>query len=518
MKQPFSLYLSILSVLIPCFFAGCFSSQSIRRSPYYLQPPPGGVAINDSVWYDRTEVTNGDWNKYLHWIARVYGKEHEVYLTALPDTNVWERNSGAPLFGEPMFNGGMYLRHPAFRHYPVTGVSQQQAEDYSKWRSDRVYEELLVRHFVIIYNSNQTPENHFTIERFQRGEFETFNFVDPFLHYPVYRLPETFEFAEALHYDDSVQQVRRPLTLRNRRCHTSVHSAETTETADLYISVALPSMRPAGDPKCKRALRSRIINLRENASEWLAPYGITAEDNCLAMNLFSITRDALPPGSPNAWTGFRNVVTWRFFLHDSLFGAPVSDIDGNIYSTIHLAGSLWMAENLRTTRFSDGEAIPFVQRDSAWAVATGPAYGWHPDSTDWPRSITGAYYNRYAMETGTLCPAGWRIPSKQDWESIAQMYGGVTGGAMKLTGYSQWAPPNRGATNVTGFSAFGAGTRFPEGGFSHPGMHAFWWSTHRDSDRFYYAMALSYRKKVYEWMLAETNHGVNVRCIKNNNN
>ncbi len=89
-----------------------------------------------SFYMDETEVTNLDYLEYLFWLKRVYGESYpEVYKNALPDTLVWRDKLG---YNEPYVKN--YLRHPAYKNYPVVGVSWQQATDYCAWRTDRVNE------------------------------------------------------------------------------------------------------------------------------------------------------------------------------------------------------------------------------------------------------------------------------------------------------------------------------------------------------------------------------------------
>lgn len=94
-----------------------------------------------SFYMDETEVKNLDWLEYLYWINKVYGETYpEVYRKALPDTLVWRD----PLaFNEPYVQ--YYLRHPAYKDYPVVGVNWLQCVDFCNWRTDRVNEMILVR-------------------------------------------------------------------------------------------------------------------------------------------------------------------------------------------------------------------------------------------------------------------------------------------------------------------------------------------------------------------------------------
>ena len=95
-----------------------------------------------SFYMDETEVTNLMYLEYLDWIKRVFPPEDEqfrnIYNGVIPDTLVWRNRLG---YNEVMTNN--YLRHPAYREYPVVGVSWIQAVEFAKWRSDRVNEHIL---------------------------------------------------------------------------------------------------------------------------------------------------------------------------------------------------------------------------------------------------------------------------------------------------------------------------------------------------------------------------------------
>jgi len=143
-----------------------------------------------SFYMDRTEVTNLHWQEYMNWMKRVYYKTYpHVYKKCLPDTLAWRKSLG---YREKFVN--YYLRHPSYRDYPVVGVSWLQANDFCKWRTDRVNEAILVRegilkwHFADNANSqdgdigaaNDTkyekdfqskPENMFSTENYLNGNY-----------------------------------------------------------------------------------------------------------------------------------------------------------------------------------------------------------------------------------------------------------------------------------------------------------------------------------------------------------
>ena len=101
---------------------------------------PRRESVN-SFYMDETEVTNSAYREYLHWLARMYRDEPEVYMNALPDTTVWKTDKLG--YNEPYISS--YLRYSAFGEYPVVGVSWEQAVAYCKWRTDRVNEYLLIK-------------------------------------------------------------------------------------------------------------------------------------------------------------------------------------------------------------------------------------------------------------------------------------------------------------------------------------------------------------------------------------
>lgn len=120
-----------------------------------------------SFYMDETEVRNVDYREYLFWINRVYIDYPEVYRKALPDTLVWRRPMA---YNEPMVEN--YLRHPAYSEYPVVGVNHIQAQDYCKWRTDRVNEMILVNEGILEFDVNQQNENVFDTEAYLYGQYE----------------------------------------------------------------------------------------------------------------------------------------------------------------------------------------------------------------------------------------------------------------------------------------------------------------------------------------------------------
>jgi gliding motility-associated lipoprotein GldJ len=146
---------------------GTFTMGRISDDPMYeWNNIPRRVTI-PSFYMDETEVANVDYTEYLYWLNRVFGTSYpEVYRKALPDTLVWREKLG---YNEPLVE--TYLRHPAYRDYPVVGVTWTQASDYCLWRTDRVNEMLLVEWGVLELDPAQKDENNFNTESYLAGQY-----------------------------------------------------------------------------------------------------------------------------------------------------------------------------------------------------------------------------------------------------------------------------------------------------------------------------------------------------------
>ncbi len=93
-----------------------------------------------SFYLDQTEIANIHWLEYLHHIQR--DSSETFYLSALPDTTVWEKELA---FNTPYVSN--YLRYPGFRYYPVVGVSWNQAMDYCRWRTEAVNKQRAIEYY-----------------------------------------------------------------------------------------------------------------------------------------------------------------------------------------------------------------------------------------------------------------------------------------------------------------------------------------------------------------------------------
>jgi uncharacterized protein (TIGR02145 family) len=158
----------------------------------------------------------------------------------------------------------------------------------------------------------------------------------------------------------------------------------------------------------------------------------------------------------------------------------VTDIDGNIYKTVTIGTQVWFSENLRTTRYRNGDLIVTtipVTKDILSEVT--PKYQWAVNGDQSMVSVYGLLYTGYVVTDGRkLCPIGYHVPSDAEWRSLIDFLGGFTiaGGKMKEAGNNHWITPNTGADNSSGFLALPAGSRAAFGAFNDIGMVGWWWS------------------------------------------
>ena len=121
-----------------------------------------------SFYMDQTEVRNLDYLEYLYWLNRVFGVDYpRIIQKALPDTLVWRDKLA---YNEPLVE--YYLRHPAYRDYPVVGVNWLQARDYCSWRTDRVNEYLLVQYGILNHYPQQVNDDHFNTDAYLANQYD----------------------------------------------------------------------------------------------------------------------------------------------------------------------------------------------------------------------------------------------------------------------------------------------------------------------------------------------------------
>jgi hypothetical protein len=301
------LLIPILFLALAFIEAG-WSEDETATNYYLIQPPPGTVKIAKNFYCDQTEVGNIHWREYLYWEERVFGKNSKEYLAALPDTTVWLKQG--PCFNELYAD---YLRTRYYDQYPLVGISQKQATDFAKWRSDRAFERQLIELHKLSENQHQTRENHFTIESYFNGTYKSILPGKKVSYYPEYRLPDVQERVLILYYADSVNKAYfdncDKANCKQCKAHNYNLQAEISPCKSYFV-ISEPT-RNISDPICAAKNDNAIYNLRGNVSEWGFEPGIAFGGGWIDTKERIAKSDTFQINTPNAWTGFRNICEWK---------------------------------------------------------------------------------------------------------------------------------------------------------------------------------------------------------------
>ncbi len=197
-----------------------------------------------------------------------------------------------------------------------------------------------------------------------------------------------------------------------------------------------------------------------------------------------------------------------------IFGT-VSDIEGNIYPTVLIGNHWWMAENLRTATYANGEPIVNVTVNNTWSQLTSGAWCHYENNTA-SDAIYGKLYNWYTtVDPRGLCPSGWHVPTDAEWTVLQTYLGGniVAGGKLKAT--TGWNAPNGEATNESGFSGLSGGLRsYDNGAFSAVGGNGCWWSSTESSSTSAWSRLLNYNAGNASRYGTNKRYGLSVRCLR----
>jgi uncharacterized protein (TIGR02145 family) len=221
-------------------------------------------------------------------------------------------------------------------------------------------------------------------------------------------------------------------------------------------------------------------------------------------------------------------------------GSSISDIDGNTYPTVTIGNQVWMKENLKVSKYKNGNAITTGLSNSNWIASTSGAYSVYNDVSA-NNNTYGKLYNWYAVtDSRGLCPTGWHSPNNHEWNVLAInvdaaadtnfCHNGIctnpADAKMKSTGTIQsgnglWSIGNSDATNSSGFTGIPGGSRDFDGTYIGQGEFGAWWSTDSYSasaPRWGYSLPYDQCRNStrldFVGPTATNSYGFSVRCIK----
>ena len=109
---------------------------------------------------------------------------------------------------------------------------------------------------------------------------------------------------------------------------------------------------------------------------------------------------------------------------DSITFSDCVDRDGNVYKTVEIGDQVWMAENLKVTKYRDGTPITNVTDAATWGTLTTAAYCIYDNNAANEVDTYGALYNWYAVvDSRNIAPEGWHVPTDEEWKELEMALG-----------------------------------------------------------------------------------------------
>jgi uncharacterized protein (TIGR02145 family) len=210
--------------------------------------------------------------------------------------------------------------------------------------------------------------------------------------------------------------------------------------------------------------------------------------------------------------GLTNTTTRQVVVSDTPFtDTTVTDIDGNIYKIVNIGDQYWMAENLKVTRYRNGDVIPNVTNNNDWRIQNTGAYCSYGNNASYIETY-GLLYNWYVVnDSRNIAPEGWHIPTQSEWQTLINYLGGqqIASGKMKEIGTVHWHSPNIGATNESGFTALPGGYRDRNGSFRELTFLAEFWEK-----GFEFSWGLYSGGTSVSGTVRFNRDGISIRCVK----
>ena len=230
----------------------------------------------------------------------------------------------------------------------------------------------------------------------------------------------------------------------------------------------------------------------------------------------TIILQSCKPDEPDLPNNPLNGRTTAIFNPDLEY-STMNDIEGNSYKTIQIGDQIWMAENLRTTKYKNDEGIATTFSNELWGTTDVGLYCNYNNTENLDSIATyGRLYNWYAVNNeNSLAPEGWRVPTVNDWNTLIEYLGGdeIASNAMKEFGSTHWGDPYQ-STNSSGFTVLPSGRRYLTDDFSGISLYCTFWTSSAYNETVANFLYLYYfDSKV--WKASNYyNNGYAVRCIK----
>lgn len=199
-------------------------------------------------------------------------------------------------------------------------------------------------------------------------------------------------------------------------------------------------------------------------------------------------------------------------------GSFIDPRDGYEYPVVLIGNQLWMAENLKTTHYSNGDFIETTDPPTLIIKdEINPKYQWAFNGDESNVETYGRLYTWYVVtDPRGLCPTGWHMPTKAEWITLINYLGGWSdaGGLLKEQGTTHWVDPNIDATNQSGFTALPGGSRNDSEQFIFMGLGGYWWTFDEEVGDYAWGVFISHYQSEIIIMAYWKKAGLSVRCLK----
>jgi len=217
----------------------------------------------------------------------------------------------------------------------------------------------------------------------------------------------------------------------------------------------------------------------------------------------------MPPLNKNSIT----LMIMAFLMSCANLSAQIADRDGNNYNVVNIGKQEWMAENLNTSHFRNGDSIPEIEDAALWQTAGNqgkPAWCYYNNDSTLGKSYH-KLYNWYAvMDPRGLAPDGWHVPSMVEWADLMANLGGENIAGLQMKATKVWN-----GMNESGFTALPGGYRNYNAVFSHVRNIASWWSASESGATDAWSISLSNSNGAVGRSYDGKRVGLSVRCLRN---
>jgi len=314
------------------------------------------------------------------------------------------------------------------------------------------------------------------------------------------------------------------VTTTSAKCSGSVLSSTSSAVIDCGICWSTTT---------NPTINGNAASSLKNSGNYICTLSDLIPDISYHVRAYAVTADGTEYGNTILLTTPNETGTLPSTLNADLNYGKVTDIEGNEYHTIVVGTQTWMVENLRVTKFRNGEIIPIVTDNTKWLKLKTAALCTYNNNTE-ANSIRkfGRLYNYFAVKDAkNLAPIGWHVATSTDWDELDNYLKNNLGVskslAQAIASKTDWAESQfLGATgaldpetymivnNTSGLAALPCGIRADYGQFTSVGVYCAWWVPNEvDGNNVGFRSLTNYGASVGKNYYNQA-FGLSVRCVK----